>query len=311
MQLIEDIDHFKNEGLALTIGFFDGVHAGHRFLIEQLTEIAQKEGLHAAVLTFWPHPRLVLNETYKPRLLNSFAEKIELLEQLSPDYCVKMNFTPELAAFYARDFMRKILQEKLNVKHLLIGYDHRFGKNREETFYDYFRYGKETGIAVTQASPYEENGHKISSSFIRRLLDAGDVKLANHYLKYPFALKGVVVEGAQLGRKIGFPTANLRLSFAQKYVPVAGVYAVWIDVDEKRYKGMLYIGNRPTVTNSDIPSIEVNLFDFEGDLYHRELSITFVDRIRGQEKFPSIAQLQAQLKKDKEKVKHLFSILNF
>ena len=310
MVLIEEIEKFKNDGLALTIGFFDGVHAGHRFLLEQLIKIAQKEGLHTAVLTFWPHPRLVLNEEYKPRLLNSFAEKIKLLEQQSIDYCIKMNFTPELAAYSAGDFMKKILQEKLCVKHLLIGYDHRFGKNREETFDDYFRYGKETGIAVTQASSYEENGRKISSSFIRKLLDAGDVKPANYYLNYPFTLKGIVEEGTQLGRKIGFPTANLRLSFAQKYVPAAGVYAVWIDFDEKRYEGMLYIGNRPTVTNSGVPSIEVNLFDFEGDLYNRELSITFADRTRGQEKFSSIAHLQTQLRQDKEKVKEILALKN-
>jgi len=284
----------------LTIGFFDGVHAGHRFLINQLDEIAQKEGLQSAILTFYPHPRLVLDEVYKPRLLNTLPEKIDLLNNLSLDYCIQLNFTREFAGYPAQQFMQEILQKKLNVKHLLIGYDHRFGKNREEGFDDYCRYGAELGIKVSHAQSYEENGFKISSSFIRRLLISGDIKSANHYLGYPFTFKGIVVEGFKLGRKLGFPTANLRLSFEHKCVPDVGVYAVWGEVENMKYSGMLYIGNRPTVANGEEPSIEVNLFDFEGDLYGKELTITFVDRIRGQQKFQHLELLKEQLNRDKE-----------
>jgi len=305
MQLIKDIGKFENKGLALTIGFFDGVHAGHRFLIRQIGEITEKEGLQSAILTFTPHPRLVLNEEYKPRLLNSFSEKVDLLGKLPLDYCIQLNFTHKLANYSAYEFMQEILQKKLNVKHLLIGYDHRFGKNRKEGFDDYCQYGAELGIKVSHAQSYEENGFKISSSFIRRLLISGDIKSANHYLGYPFTFKGVVVEGFKLGRKLGFPTANLRLSFEYKCVPDVGVYAVWVGVEKKTYGGMLYIGNRPTVANGEEPSIEVNIFDFEGDLYGKELTITFVEKIRNQQKFQNVELLKEQLKRDKEVVKKI------
>ncbi|MDR1729117.1 MAG: riboflavin biosynthesis protein RibF [Prevotellaceae bacterium] len=305
MELIKDIENFKNNGLALTIGFFDGVHAGHRFLIRQVEEIAAKEGLKSAILTFDPHPRLVLDEAYKPRLLNSFSEKVELLNKLPLDYCIQLNFTHEFANYPAYEFMREILQKKLNVKHLIIGYDHRFGKNREEGFDEYCQYGTKLGIKVSRVQPYEENGFKISSSFIRRLLISGDIKSANHYLGYPFSFKGVVVEGFKLGRKFGFPTANLRLSFEYKCVPDAGVYAVWVNAGQATYGGMLYIGNRPTVANGGEPSIEVNLFDFEGDLYGKELTITFVDKIRNQQKFQHVELLKEQLNSDKQAVKKI------
>ena len=307
MQLIEDIENFKNNGLVLTIGFFDGVHIGHQFLIRQMEEIAQKEGLQSAILTFWPHPRLVLDEEYKPRLLNSFPEKIDLLSGLPLDYCIRINFTNDFANYPAYKFMQEILQKKLNVTHLLIGYDHRFGKNREEGFDDYCRYGEELGMKVTQIQPYKEKGNLISSSYIRRLLIAGDVKSANQSLRYPFTFKGVVIEGFKLGRKIGFPTANLRLSFKHKCVPDVGVYAVWVEVEKMKYGGMLYIGNRPTVANSEEPSIEVNIFDFEGNLYGTELTITFVDKIRDQKKFQNIELLREQLICDKETVKEVLS----
>jgi len=308
MQLIEDIENFKNNGLILTIGFFDGVHAGHRFLIRQMEEIAQKEGLQSAILTFWPHPRLVLDEEYKPRLLNSFPEKIDLLSGLPLDYCIRINFTPDFANYPAYQFMQEILQKKLNVKHLLIGYDHRFGKNREEGFDDYYRYGEELGMKVTQILPYEEEGCLISSSLIRRLLISGDIKSANQFLRYPFTFKGVVVDGAKLGRKIGFPTANLRLSFNYKCVPDVGVYAVWVQVENRKYGGMLYIGNRPTVANSEEPSIEINLFDFEGDLYEKELTVTFVDKIRNQKKFQNVELLREQLICDKQVVGKILAL---
>lgn len=305
MQLIEDIDNFKNNGLVLTIGFFDGVHTGHRFLIYKMKEIAERENLQSAILTFWPHPRLVLDEAYKPRLLNNLPEKIELLDKLPLDYCIQIGFTPDLANYSAYEFMKDFLQKKLNVKHLLIGYDHRFGKNREEGFDDYVEYGKELGIRVEHIQPYVEDGHTISSSFIRRLLISGEIKLASRYLGYPFVLKGVVIEGFQIGRRIGFPTANLRLSFEYACVPDVGAYAVWVEVEEEKYAGMLYIGNRPTVANGEDPSIEVNLFDFEGDLYHKELAITFVDKIRDQIKFENIDLLKNQLYKDKEMAKKI------
>jgi len=307
MKLVEDIEKFENKGLVLTIGFFDGVHAGHRFLIRQVGKIAKKKKLQSAILTFSPHPRLVLDKEYKPCLLNNLPEKIELLSEQPLDFCIQIGFTPDFANYSAREFMQEILQKKLNVKHLLIGYDHRFGKNREEGFDDYCRYGDELGIKVTRAQLYRD-GNAISSSFIRKLLISGDIRSANHYLCYPFNFKGVVVEGFKIGRKIGFPTANLRLSFEHKCVPDVGVYAVWVEMEKVKYGGMLYIGNRPTVANGEKPSIEVNIFDFEGDLYGKELTIIFVDKIRNQQKFQNTELLREQLNIDKQTVMKILGL---
>lgn len=303
MEIIEDLDSFENEGLMLSVGFFDGVHAGHRFLINQMCSLAKWKNLKTAILTFWPHPRLVLDEEYKPRLLNNIQEKRELLAKLPLDYCINVPFTKELSDYFAEDFMREILQKKLNVKHLVVGYDHRFGKNREEGFDDYCRYGKAMGIKVTQAEPFVEDGYNISSSFIRNLLNVGDVRLASKYLGYNFRVKGVVVDGFKLGRQLGYPTANIELSFDKKCVPDVGVYAVKVLVEGEIHEGMLYIGNRPTIANGEQPSIEVNLFDFDRDIYGKEIEIVFIDRIRKQMKFPDTEGLKAQIAMDKEATK--------
>jgi len=303
MEIIEDLNHFKNDGLILTIGFFDGVHAGHRYLINQMNEIAKRKNLKSAILTFWPHPRLVLDEDYKPRLLNNIEEKQALLANLPLDYCIRIPFTKDLSNYFASDFMREILKEKLNVKYLLIGYDHRFGKNREEGFDDYCNYGKELGIKVSQSEPYMEDGYTISSSFIRNLLNVGDVRLASKYLGYNFRIKGTVVEGYKLGRKLGYPTANIHLVYDKKCVPNVGVYAVKVKLDDSVHEGMLYIGNRPTIANGDDPSIEVNLFDFDRDIYGKNIEVVFIDRIRKQEKFPDTESLKKQIGKDKEQTK--------
>lgn len=287
----------------LSVGFFDGVHAGHRFLINQMCSLAKWKNLKTAILTFWPHPRLVLDEEYKPRLLNNIQEKRELLSKLPLDYCINIPFTKELSDYFAGDFMREILQKKLNVKHLVVGYDHRFGKNREEGFDDYCRYGKELGIKVTQAEPFVEDGYNISSSFIRNLLNVGDVRLASKYLGYNFRVKGTVVDGYKLGRQLGYPTANIELFYDKKCVPDVGVYAVKVRLEGSIYEGMLYIGNRPTIANGEHPSIEVNLFDFDQEIYGKELEIVFIDRIRKQMKFPDTEALKAQIAKDKEATK--------
>ncbi|MCK9156972.1 MAG: riboflavin biosynthesis protein RibF [Paludibacteraceae bacterium] len=305
MKIIEDLEHFENDGLILTIGFFDGVHAGHRYLINQMNEIAKRKNLKSAILTFWPHPRLVLDEEYKPRLLNNIEEKQELLSKLPLDYCIQIPFTKELSNYFAYDFMKQFLKEKLNVKYLLVGYDHRFGKNREEGFDDYCRYGKELDIKVSQSEPYMEDGYTISSSFIRNLLNVGDVKLASKYLGYNFRIKGTVVEGYKLGRKLGYPTANIHLNFGNKCVPNVGVYAVKAKLEGKVYEGMLYIGNRPTIANGDDPSIEVNMFNFDQEIYGKTLEVVFIDRIRKQEKFTDTESLKKQIGLDKEQTKNV------
>jgi len=268
-----------------------------------MNEIAKRKNLKSAILTFWPHPRLVLDEEYKPRLLNNIEEKQELLSKLPLDYCIQIPFTKELSNYFAYDFMKQFLKEKLNVKYLLVGYDHRFGKNREEGFDDYCRYGKELDIKVSQSEPYMEDGYTISSSFIRNLLNVGDVKLASKYLGYNFMIKGTVVEGYKLGRKLGYPTANIHLNFGNKSVPNVGVYAVKAKLEGKVYEGMLYIGNRPTIANGDDPSIEVNMFNFDQEIYGKTLEVIFIDRIRKQEKFTDTESLKKQIGLDKEQTK--------
>lgn len=302
MEFIDDIakyqtSHACEEGLVLTIGFFDGVHAGHRFLLDQLKAYADEEHLKAAVFTFWPHPRITLDEHYKPDLLNTIEEKRELLGSAPIDYCIFTQFTMDLADLCAYDFMKKVLKEQLNVKHLVIGYDHRFGRNREEGFEDYVRYGQELGIKVSQADPYTDGNYTISSTFIRKLLSVGEIHMANHYLGYPYSITGTVMEGQQLGRTIGFPTANLKLEIPNKCLPKIGVYAVMAEVSGKRYKAMMYIGTRPTTEVIDL-TIEVHLFDFTGDLYGQRMTVYVEDRLRNQHQFDGLESLKKQLHKD-------------
>lgn len=300
MELINEKELACKEGLALTIGFFDGVHHGHLFLAEQLTKIAQSEGLKSAILTFWPHPRIILNEDYQPRLLNTYHEKLSLLQKLPVDYCVQMPFTTEISNYSARDFMEKVLRDRLGVKHLLIGYDHRFGKNREEGFDDYCAYGEELGITVSRAEPYEENEFTISSSFIRNLLGVGDIELANKYLGYEYNITGTVIHGKEKGRELGFPTANIEPEIYNKCIPCYGVYAVKVKVKDQVFKGMACIGTRPTYGGGEV-SIEVNIFDFNENIYDEKINVAFLHKLRAQNKFSSEEELRAAITEDREK----------
>ena len=254
------------QALAATIGFFDGVHLGHRFLIDQLKKVADERGLPSAVITFRTHPRAVLHADYQPKLLNTWEEKLAQLATTGVDYCLVLDFTLELSRFSAAEFITKILAEAFRVKALLIGYDHRFGHDRAEGFDQYVVYGKALGMDL---------------------------------LSYPYSLKGKIVKGHQVGRTIGFPTANLSVEDSRKILPGNGVYAVWAVLSGKRYKGMLSIGNRPTLDDGNSQSIEVYLLDFSGDLYGAEMEVSFVYQLRANRKFPSLADLKAQLETDR------------
>lgn len=290
------------EALAATIGFFDGVHLGHRFLIDQLKKVADERGLPSAVITFRTHPRAVLHADYQPKLLNTWEEKLAQLATTGVDYCLVLDFTLELSRFSAAEFITKILAEAFRVKALLIGYDHRFGHDRAEGFDQYVVYGKALGMEVIQALPYDNGQTKVSSSEIRRLLAEGEVKQAAVLLSYPYSLKGKIVKGHQVGRTIGFPTANLSVEDSRKILPGNGVYAVWAVLSGKRYKGMLSIGNRPTLDDGNSQSIEVYLLDFSGDLYGKEIEVSFVSKIRDNRKFPSLLALKSQLEQDRQTV---------
>ena len=283
-----------------TIGFFDGVHRGHRFLINQVKEVAAKDGLYSALITFPVHPRQVIQTAYRPQLLSSPTEKLELLETMQVDYCFLLPFTQELSLFSAREFMQ-LLRNKFNIHTLVIGYDHRFGHNRSENFEDYCRYGEELNIYMVRARAYTDGEDKISSSVIRQLLKEGKLSQAPQILGYNYYLDGTVVDGYKVGRKIGFPTANLQVDCSDKLIPSEGVYAVYVYVEGKKWAGMLNIGHRPTINNGNNLSIEVNILNFSENIYHKEMRIEFVKYLRPEEKYDTIDALIAQMHKDREK----------
>jgi len=301
MKVIDDIKDWDAGATAATIGFFDGVHLGHRYLLAELRRLAAMRGLPSAVITFSRHPRIVLQSDYQPKMLNSFDEKIELLAETGADYAFIMDFTSGLAALSADKFIKDILRNNLNIKMLLIGYDHRFGYKRAEGFEKYAEYGSECGIEVVSASSFSNAGAAVSSSAVRRYIEAGNVAMAARLLGYDYRLKGHVVGGAKIGRSIGFPTANIAVDEAFKVIPLHGSYAVWVVIDGRYMKGMLYVGSRPTVDDG-VPSIEVNIFDFSDDIYGKEVMVEFVEFVRSDEKFASLEELAVQMMKDKSAV---------
>jgi riboflavin kinase/FMN adenylyltransferase len=285
-----------------SVGFFDGVHIGHRHLIKQVKEEAKRLGLPSAIVTFPVHPRKVLQKNYQPALLCGYEEKLEQLATTQIDYVISLPFTPELSRLSARSFMEEVLKEKIGVHTLFVGYDHRFGHNREEGFAAYQSYGEELGIQVIQAAEYQVEGENVSSTKIRLLLKKGEIQRANSLLSYHYTLSGKIVEGYRVGRTIGFPTANMRSWERFKVVPELGVYAVLVHIRDIIYKGMLYIGTRPTLHDDPEISVEVNIFDFSGDLYNQSLTVEFIDFIRADRKFDSMDELVAQIHKDKSQV---------
>ena len=299
MNIIRDTHPQALTPSVATIGFFDGVHLGHRHLINQVKMAASLNGWCSSIITFPVHPRQVIQSDYQPSLLSSPEEKIELLASTGIDNCILLPFTRELSQLTAWEFMQ-LLYEQYQVRMLVIGYDHRFGHNRAETFEDYCRYGRELGIHIMQATAYTQEQDKVSSSAIRRALLSGEVSTATKYLGYPYFLQGTIVSGYQVGRKIGFPTANLQVDFSNKLIPSIGVYAVYVYVNGQKYKGMLNIGHRPTLNNGTDLSIEVHILDFEGDIYHQPMRIEFVDFLRAEAKFQSTEELALQIQKDKE-----------
>ena len=291
-----------------TIGFFDGVHRGHKCLVSQVCRIAHEHSCPSLVITFDKHPRQVLHADYIPQLLSTLTEKKALLMASGIDRLEVLPFTVELSRLTALQFMQQVLRDQLQVKTLVMGYDHRFGCGGGE-FADYVDWGRQTGIDVVLA--HELDDVKVSSSRIRRFLAEGDVRQADMLLGYPYALQGVVMSGHQVGRHIGFPTANLNVQ-EDKLLPALGVYAVRVRVeDEASYDGMLCIGHRPTLNNGDELSVEANLFDFSGDLYGKKVKLMLVDRLRDEQSFPSVQALQQQLEQDAAHARRALNIEHY
>lgn len=290
-----------------TIGFFDGVHRGHRYLIDQVKEVAAQHGLQSMVVTFDKHPREVLHSDYMPQMLSTLEEKVARIDGTGVDRCAVLPFNEETASLSAYDFMKTVLKERLGVEYLVIGYDNRFGHNRTEGFEDYVRYGKELGIEVIRAKAFVLNGVNVSSSVVRSFLSEGEVEMAHMCLGYSYSLTGKVVDGVKEGRRMGFPTANISTEGMTKLIPARGAYAVWATLgDGCRYPAMMNIGVRPTF-NGTATTLEVHILDYSGDLYGSELTVEFVKRLRGEQKFESEKALMRQLEKDSEETRKCLS----
>ena len=287
--------------LAATVGFFDGVHAGHRSLIAQLREAAAERGLASAVFTFPVHPRRVLQADYRPQLLDTFEEKLARIGETGVDYCAVLDFTPALARLTAREFIERLAAE-WGVSTLVVGYDHRFGRDRAEGFEAYVAHGRTVGMEVVRGVPYLlEDGTAVSSSRIRALLTECQVEEAARMLTVPYRLRGHVVGGQQIGRTMGFPTANLSVNEPLKVLPGDGVYAVRAWLRGMAYRGMLSIGNRPTI--GDRPTaVEVHLLGFSGDVYGETIEVEFIRHLRNNRRFDSLDALREQLERDRETV---------
>ena len=304
MRVIHDTQAITEPGVMATIGFFDGVHLGHRFLIDEVKAAAAQRGLPSAVITFPTHPRSVLQQAYQPRLLNSFADKLRLLATTGVDYCIVLDFTEALSQLSAEAFLR-ILATQWRVKGLVIGYDHRFGHDRRDGFEQYVE--QRWGIEILKAAAFDAGHTAVSSSEIRRLVQEGKVERAAQLLTYAYHISGRIVSGYKVGRTLGFPTANIQPDDPMQLLPGIGVYAVWVEVAGQRYKGMLYIGSRPTLDNGTQLSIEVHILHFSGDIYNDPIRVSFAHFVRGDEKFDSLEALKAQLMRDREVVDQLLN----
>ncbi len=281
-------------------GFFDGVHKGHRKVLSELCRVAAQEGKKSAVITFWPHPRNVLQQDASNlRLLNSLDEKERLIKDLGVDEFITIPFSREFSKLSTREFLERYLKQEYNVSTLIIGYDHRLGNNVNQSQQEMMDTARSLGIDVVRVEEFLIDDQIISSTRIRNLLNRGDIESANEFLGYSYELDGVVVSGQRLGRTIGFPTANMKLYNPLKAVPGNGVYAVRAEVFGKSYMGMCNIGTRPTVADSTERTIETYILDFNEDIYGLDLRIRFVGKIRDEQKFNSLEMLKEQLEKDR------------
>jgi riboflavin kinase / FMN adenylyltransferase len=301
------ISEFRSEKpTVVTIGTFDGVHRGHRKVIAQLLENARKINGESVILTFFPHPRMVLFPNTEQLLLSTEEEKIKLIGELGVDHLVIHPFTREFSMLSSNQFIQTILVNALQTKRLVIGYDHHFGKDREGSFENLKISGPAYGFEVEEIPAQETDHIKVSSTRIRNALTAGEVDVANNLLGYRYKLTGTVVKGQQLGRKLGYPTANIVSNENFKLIPANGVYAVFVSSAGKRYGGMMNIGVRPTVDGTHRTS-EVNIFDFNADIYGEQLEVEFVKWVRGEQKFNGLDQLKEQLAADKIAVQKILN----
>lgn len=301
MKIYHHIDEFTPVANAVvTIGTFDGVHLGHRKIIERIKELARTCGGETVILTFFPHPRMILHpEDQNLKLINTITEKAELLDKLGVDHLIITPFSRDFSNQSAEDYIRDVLVNKIGTKKIVIGYDHRFGKDRQGGLEDLQRLAPEYGFEVLEIPEQDIHDVAVSSTRIRQALLQSDIALANEFLGYPFFITGKVVRGDQLGRTIGYPTANIQVEESYKLIPGDGIFATTVIIDGAEYKGMAYIGTRPTI-NGVRRNIEVNIFDFDKQVYNQQIRLTFHHYLRGDMKFAGLDELKQQLALDKE-----------
>jgi len=297
------------KGTVVTIGTFDGVHLGHRKIIKRLLASAAGNDLESVVLTFFPHPRMVLQKDTQIKLINTINERIALLEATGLDHLVIHPFTQEFSRLTAEEFVKDILVDQFKARKVIIGYDHRFGRNRNANIEDLKAFGKQYNFEVEEISKQDVDDVAVSSTKIRKALLEGDLDRANEYLGYPFMLSGTVSRGKGLGRKFNYPTANLKIAEDYKIIPAKGVYVVKSVIANRTVYGMMSIGTNPTVGGSDL-TIETFFFDFEGDLYEQHLEITLLTRIRDEKKFNGVDELIAAMQKDEAFSRNYIAKLN-
>ena len=308
MKVISTIENYQaTEGCSLTIGTFDGVHIGHREIIDRLVKSAREKNHLAVVLTFFPHPRMVLQKDTSIRLIDTLKEKERLLASLGVDVLVIHPFSKEFSRQTADEFTRDILVKAFKIEHLIIGYDHRFGRNREATVDDLINAGETYGFSVEKIEAQEIASVNVSSTKIRLALEEGKMKIATDYLNRPFRLSGKVIEGEKIGRTINFPTANLHIEETYKLMPCDGVYFIQSQLENRLVYGMMNVGFRPTL-EGEKRSFEVHFFDFKQDLYGALLHIDLLELIRKEKKFDSLEMLKAQLEEDQAKCRQLIPV---
>ncbi|MBZ4035591.1 bifunctional riboflavin kinase/FAD synthetase [Flavobacterium sp. 17A] len=299
MKLFHSINDFQStKKTILTLGTFDGVHIGHKKILERITQNTEEGKYESLVLTFFPHPRMVLQEKSEIKLLNTINEKTKLLEATGIENLVVHPFNESFSRLTAEEFVHTILVDKFQIQKIIIGHDHRFGRNRTANIDDLIAFGKEYGFEVEQISAQEIQDVSVSSTKIRKALNEGNMALANKYLGYDYFLNGTIVKGKQLGRTIGFPTANIHIEEDYKLIPKVGVYVVKATVNEETVFGMMNIGFNPTV-NGEKQTIEVHLFDFEKDIYDQNIEVSLLHYIREEQKFSSVDALKEQLNQDR------------
>lgn len=303
MQVINDINEIKyDKKSAVTVGTFDGIHLGHREIIEKLNTVKAAKGLRSVVITFEPHPQIVLrNKTGNIKILTTLEEKLDIFSEMKVDIVCVINFTKEFSETTAEDFYKNYLIDKIGLNDLILGYDHMFGKNREGNFDTLKMLSEKYDFTYDKVDEFKINGEHISSTVIRNLLsENGDIKKVRRILGRNYSLEGKVVRGKKLGKELGYPTANIEVSNRYKLIPKTGVYAVEVMLEGKKYSGMMSIGKNPTVTDNQSIKLEVNIFDFDEDIYGKKIRVNFIEYIRDEEKFNSLDELVKQLDKDKE-----------